>query len=256
MLTIIVPIYNEIKRLEIFIKSLFDTFKQENVEYILINDGSNDGSAEWLSKNFKIHQVKNCKYISLSKNRGKGYALRKGLESVNGDYILFIDSDMEYNPKDGLEMIKLAKSNSEIKVLFGSRYLSGKIQHRRHILNDIAVRLNTLIFNFLFNQSISDLHCGTKLIHKKVFENIKLSINDFGFEIDISSKIAKTNFKIYEYGISYIGRTFEEGKKITWIDCILSYYYLFKTRFIENDFPTFFFNNICIYIYGICRFIF
>jgi hypothetical protein len=107
-------------------------------------------------------------------------------------------------------------------------------------LNDIAVRLNTLIFNFLFNQSISDLHCGTKLIHKKVFENIKLSINDFGFEIDISSKIAKTNFKIYEYGISYIGRTFEEGKKITWIDGILSYYYLFKTRFIENDFPTFF----------------
>ena len=237
-LSVIVPVYNEINYLKIFIKRLLSSFEKENVQYIFINDGSNDGSEEWLSNNLQTLQIKNYKYVNLSKNRGKGYALRQGLKFVTCDYILFIDSDMEYDSRDGFEMYQIIKNNSQMEVLFGSRYITGKIQHREYFFNDIAVRINTIIFNFLFGQSISDLHCGTKIISKKVLNNINLSIDDFGFEIDISSKIAKSDFKIYEYGISYIARSYKQGKKITWIDGLLSYGYLFKTRIIENELNT------------------
>ena len=144
-LSVIVPIYNEINYLDIFIKRLLSSFENENVEYIFINDGSNDGSTEWLSTNLEVLQIKNYQYVNLSKNRGKGYALRKGLQLVTGDYILFIDSDMEYDQRDGLEMYHIIKANSRMYVLFGSRYLTGKIQHREYFINDIIVRINSIL---------------------------------------------------------------------------------------------------------------
>ena len=138
-LSVIIPVYNEINYLEIFIKRLLSSFEKESVQYIFINDGSDDGSAEWLSDNLHTFQIKNFKYIALSKNKGKGYALRHGLQFVTGDYILFIDSDMEYDPRDGFEMYQIIKNNSQMHVLFGSRYLTGKIQHREYFFNDIDV---------------------------------------------------------------------------------------------------------------------
>ena len=122
--------------------------------------------------------------------------------------------------------------------IFGSRYLSGKIKKNKNLLNEFIGRLNSIIFNLLFSQSLSDVHCGTKIISKKVKDKISLTIKDFGLEIDLASQIAKNNIEIYEYGISYFARTVQQGKKITWYDGLKSYYYLFKTRFIDNDFPT------------------
>lgn len=237
-LSIIVPVYNEINRLEVFSDRLLHAFRKENVEYIFINDGSNDGSEKWLANFFSNLPKNEYKYINLSKNKGKGFALRKGIQLVTGDYVLFLDSDLEYNPQDALEMFNMIKNDKKMHVLFGSRNLSGKIQHKEYFLNDFVVRINSIIFNFLFNQSISDIHCGTKIITKEVLTQITLSINDFGFEIDISSKIAKNNFMIYEYGISYIARNYKQGKKITWVDGLLCYYYLFKTRVLENELDT------------------
>ena len=235
-LTILIPVFNEIECIERFAKRLFHCFDKEQPEYIFINDGSNDDTERWLTKNIKsFKSSKNITLIDLPKNNGKGYALRKGLEIAKGDYIMLIDSDLEYDPADCLEMYNIIISNSNIKVLFGSRFGSSKIQYRKYFLNTIVVRINTFIYNFLFHQSISDLHCGSKIISRNIFDKIKLSINDFGFEIDLASQIAKTNEKIYQYGISYVGRTFDEGKKITWKDGLLSYYYLFKTRFIDNE---------------------
>jgi len=235
-LSIIIPVFNEIQCIERFTKRIFNCFDIEQYEYIFINDGSNDGTERWLAKNIKPFELsKNITLIDLPKNYGKGYALRKGLEIAKGDYILLIDSDLEYDPEDCLEMYNIVTSNPSIKVLFGSRFVSGKIQYRKYFLNSIVVRINTFIYNFLFQQSISDLHCGSKIISRDIFDKIKLSINDFGFEIDLASQIAKINEKIYQYGISYVGRTFDEGKKITWKDGLLSYYYLFKTRFIDNE---------------------
>ena len=238
-LSIIIPVYNEINCLEKFTNNLMDSFNNQNAEYIFINDGSTDGSAEWLInyKNKYLSKYPNNNFIliNLKENTGKGFALRKGLESAAGDYILFQDSDLELDPKDSLEMFDIIKEYSEMKVLFGSRFISGKLRSNKNFLNELIVKFNTIIFNILYRQSISDLHCGTKIISKEVINKIKLTIKDFGIEIDIASQIAKNKFQIYEYGISYFSRTILEGKKITWIDGILSYYYLFKTRFIDND---------------------
>ena len=235
-LSIIIPVFNEIQCIERFTKRIFNCFDIEQYEYIFINDGSNDGTERWLTKNIKPFELsKNITLIDLPKNYGKGYALRKGMEIAKGDYIMLIDSDLEYDPKDCLEMYNIITSNPNIKALFGSRFVSGKIQYRKYFLNSIVARINTFVYNFLFHQSLSDLHCGSKIISRDILDKIKLSINDFGFEIDLASQIVKINEKIFQYGISYVGRTFNEGKKITWKDGLLTYYYLFKTRFIDND---------------------
>ncbi len=238
-IAIIVPIYNEIKIIENFVSKLSNTFTDIKVKYIFVDDGSKDGSREWLEKNLKSFFKKdNYDLITLDNNKGKGYAVRQGIIKIVGSHTIFIDSDLEYDPKDALDLYNQVKKNKDIKVIYGSRYLSGKLQLRRHFFNDIAVRLNTWIFNLLFDQSITDLHTGTKIIKNDLLKSLKLSLNRFGLEIDISTQISKKNINIYESGISYIERTVEEGKKITIIDGLLSYYFLFRARFLQNDLQT------------------
>ncbi|MBD1147251.1 glycosyltransferase [Pelagibacterales bacterium SAG-MED31] len=239
--SIIIPVYNEIKIIGKFVNKIYESFKDLKVKYIFVDDGSKDGTAKWLSDNLsKTFNKKNFELILLKKNYGKGYAVRKGIEKIEGDYTIFIDSDLEYDPSDALELFYIVNKNEnkEIKALFGSRYIGGKLQLRRHFFNDIAVRINTWIFNVLFNQSISDLHSGTKIIENNLLKSLNLSLNGFGHEIDISSQISSKKVNIYETGISYVERSIEEGKKITIIDGILSYYFLIKTRFFLNDIYT------------------
>ncbi|PPR46160.1 MAG: Polyprenol monophosphomannose synthase [Alphaproteobacteria bacterium MarineAlpha5_Bin8] len=237
-LSILIPVYNELRYINLLTDKLFHSFKNEDVEYIFINDGSTDGSKEWLENFSKKNQNKNITFINFDKNQGKGMALREGLKASIGDYILFQDSDLELDPQDSYEMYKIIKNDSKIDCLFGTRYLSGKIKKNNNFINEIVGRVNSIIFNFLFHQSVSDVHCGTKIISKNVKNKINLSINDFGFEIDLATQIVKNNFDIFEYGISYFARTVDEGKKITWIDGFKSHYYLFKTRFIDNSIST------------------
>ena len=236
--SIIIPVYNEINVIEKFAEKLFKTFKDIKVKYIFVDDGSKDGSQEWLQNNLqKTINKSDYELILLNENKGKGFAVRKGIEKIEGKYTIFIDSDLEYDPNDALELFYTVynNENKNIKALFGSRYIGGKLQLRRHFFNDIAVRINTWIFNVLFNQSITDLHSGTKIIENDLLKSLNLTLNGFGHEIDISSQISSKEINIYETGISYVERSFEEGKKITIIDGILSYYFLFKARFLQND---------------------
>tara|TARA_B100000686_G_C16784980_1_gene974604 strand:+ start:883 stop:1899 length:1017 start_codon:yes stop_codon:yes gene_type:complete len=235
MLSIIIPVFNEIRYLDTFVKNIKKSFEGEKTEYIFIDDGSIDGSGEWLDNYVKKNNKENI-LIKIKNNSGKGNAIHRGMEICKGDYILFQDSDLELDSNDSLEMYKIIKNDENIKCIFGSRYLSGKLKRNNNFINEFIGRINSLIFNLLFFQSISDVHCGTKIITKQVKEKINLKIKDFGFEIDLSTQIAKNNFDIFEYGISYFARSVKEGKKITWIDGIKSYFYLFKTRFIDNEF--------------------
>ena len=237
-LSIIIPVFNEIKYLDIFTSRLTKSFKNQSVEYIFVNDGSSDGSGEWLNNFCKKNLTLSCKLIELKKNFGKGKALIEGIKHSNGEYVLFQDADLELDTNDSLEMLNIINKDLNIKCLFGTRYLTGKLKKKSNVLNEFVVKFNSLLFNILFGQSLSDLHCGTKIISKEVLNSINLTINDFGFEIDIASQIAKKNYEIYEYGISYFARTKQEGKKITWIDGLKSYYYLFKTRFLQNEIST------------------
>ena len=227
-LSILVPVFNEINYLEEFTNNLKNTFINENVEYIFINDGSNDGSEKWLESYIKKQPEENNKFVNLTKNTGKGNALHEGIKICTGDYILFQDSDLELDTEDSLEMYQILKKDKTIKCVFGSRYLTGKLKSNKNFFNEFVGRINSFIFNILFFQSLSDVHCGAKIISREVIKKTNLTIKDFGFEIDLASQIAKNGFNIFEYGISYFSRTVEEGKKITWKDAFPAIYAILK----------------------------
>ena len=237
--SIIIPVYNEVNFLETLCFKLKESFQNIKVKYIFIDDGSSDGSCDWLTKNLHNYfNKKELNLISLKKNYGKGYAIREGIKKLEGTYAIFIDSDMEYDPKDIFEMYEVVLKNKNINVLYGSRNLGTKIQLRKYFLNSIAVKFNTFVFNFLFNQSLTDLHTGSKIVESSLLKNLDLNTDGFAIEVVMSSEISKKEINIYEYGISYLERTVEQGKKITFIDGVKSYFFLFRERFIKNDLYT------------------
>ena len=235
-LSIVIPVFNEESFLEKLFEELIKYFNSKETEVIFVDDGSTDQSAQILNqlqKNKDYNFV--LKIIRLEINSGKGKALQTGIIKSVGEYVLLQDADLELDTKDSNEMYQMINNNKDIKCIFGSRYLSGKLKKNNYFFNHLIGKINSLIFNIFFSQSLSDVHCGLKILHRSVIEKINLSINDFGIEIDIASQIVRNNFFIYEYGVSYYFRTTEEGKKITWLDGIKSFYYLLKVRFFDNN---------------------
>ena len=235
-LSVIIPVYNEDKYLEKLFNELIKFFNNENTEIIFVDDGSNDNSSKIINtlkkrKDYSFSFV----IIKLDINSGKGKALQVGLKNCKGEYILLQDADLELDMKDSNEMYQMIKNNNEIKCIFGSRYLSGKLKRNNYFFNNLIGKINSLIFNIFFSQSLSDVHCGLKILHHDVIEKINLTVNDFGIEIDLASQIVRNNFFIYEFGVSYYFRTKRQGKKITWVDGLKSFYYLLKTRFYDNS---------------------
>ena len=239
VLSIVIPVFNEIN----FLNKLFDQietyFNKENIEIIVVDDGSTDGSSNLLNEIKKKNHYKFLfKLIKLDINSGKGKAVQTGIKNSQGEYILLQDADLELDIKDAKEMFDMIIKNKDIKCIFGSRYLSGKLKKNNYFFNNLVGKINSLIFNIFFAQSLSDVHCGLKILHRDVIDKIKLTINDFGIEIDLASQIVRNKFFIYEYGVSYYFRTKAQGKKITWLDGLKSFFYLFKARFIDNSSAT------------------
>ena len=234
-LSIVIPVFNEDRYLEKLFDQLKKFFNKDDIEIIIIDDGSTDNS-NIIIENFKTKKdfKFNFSSIKLDINSGKGKALQIGLKKANGKYILLQDADLELDIKDSKKMYEMICNNQEIKCIFGSRYLSGKLKKNNYFFNNLVGKINSLIFNIFFSQSLSDIHCGLKILHEDVIKKIKLSVNDFGIEIDLASQVVRNNFFIYEYGVSYYFRTKEQGKKITWLDGLKSFYYLFKVRFLDN----------------------
>jgi len=237
-LSIVIPIFNEDKYINKLFLDIKKYFNQEDIEVIVVNDGSNDESYNLLEKLKKNSYKFNYKLINLSKNFGKGYAVKQGIKDSSGKYILLQDADLELDIKDSKEIYEIISNNESIECIFGSRYLSGKLKKHNYFINEFIGKFNTFIFNLLFGQSLTDIHCGLKIFHRNVYKKINLSVNDFGLEIDIASQIIKNNYFIYEVGVSYFSRTVKAGKKITWVDGLKSYYYLFKARFLDNTTST------------------
>ena len=235
-LSIIIPVFNELN----FINKLYDQlvlyFNDPTIEVIFVDDGSTDGSLQRLQK-IKLNNEHGFtfKVIKLDINSGKGKAIQTGIKNSIGEYILLQDADLELDTKDAKEMYEMIINNKEIKCIFGSRYLSGKLKKNNYFFNNLIGKINSLIFNIFFSQSLSDVHCGLKVLHRTVINRINLTVNDFGIEIDLASQIVRNNFFIYEFGVSYFFRSKAQGKKITWIDGIKSFYYLIKARFFDNS---------------------
>ena len=237
-LSIIIPVYNE----ELYIQKLFidlkKYFNNNYTEVIVVNDGSTDQSKKILEELKHDSYRFSIKIVNLNKNSGKGFAVREGCKVSIGKYLLLQDADLELDIKDSREIYEIINNDENIKCIFGSRYLSGKLKKHSYFINEFIGRLNSLLFSILFGKSLSDIHCGLKIFDREIYNKINLSINDFGLEIDLASQIIKNNYYIYEVGVSYFSRTVSAGKKITWLDGIKSYYYLFKVRFLDNPLST------------------
>ena len=238
-LSIVIPVFNEANFLPKLFIELTNHFNNHETEIIIVNDGSTDNS-EYEIRNFKEKLSYNFKLriIKIDINSGKGKALQTGIKNSKGEYILLQDADLELDTKDSLEMYDMIKKNKEIKCIFGSRYLSGKLKKNNYFFNNLVGKINSLVFNIFFSQSLSDVHCGLKILHRSVIDKINLTVNDFGIEIDLASQIVRNKFFIYEYGVSYYFRTKSQGKKINWIDGLKSFYYLIKVRFFDNPAST------------------
>ena len=210
LLSIIIPAFNEAAFLPEVIRRVGET--PYDKEIIIVDDGSTDGTREYL----KGLVSEGIKVIVHEKNMGKGAAMRTGIAVASGDVVIVQDADLEYDPKDYpvlLEPIMQGKAD----VVYGSRFLGGP--HRvLFFWHSVGNSLITLISNMFTDLNLTDMETGYKAFRKKVFETITIESNRFGFEPEITAKVAKKGFRIYEVPISYSGRSYQEGKKITWKD--------------------------------------
>lgn len=227
-LSVLIPTYNE----EIYIlKTLKKVNEQKNkfnLEIIISDDGSTDQTISILNKNKNLFD----KLISNKKNLGKGAALKIGLTNCSGDIIVIQDADLEYNPDEYTDLIDPFLKN-EADIVYGSRFLGSKTKRVLYFKNRIANFFLTLIVNLLTNLNFTDVETGYKAFRKDILKDIVLKENSFAFEIEFTMKIAKLQKKIYEVGISYNGRTVEEGKKIKLKDGFFALYSIFKYRFFN-----------------------
>jgi len=224
-LSIVIPIYNEEKTLMTILEKV--RAQEINKEIILVDDGSTDGTREIL-KSLDYPEVR----IFLHKeNQGKGAALRTGFAEATGDIIIIQDADLEYNPEEYGYLIKPIQ-NGVADVVYGARFLGGP--HRvLYFWHYCGNKLLTLITNILFNINLNDMETCYKVFRKEALEGVSIISNRFGFEPEITARMVKSKQRIYEVPISYFGRTYAEGKKITWKDGIVALYTLLKFRLFD-----------------------
>lgn len=223
-LSVIIPCYNEIRTIEKIVDKV-NLQKKYNKEIIIIDDFSTDGSREIIESKIKskVHKI-----IFNEKNCGKGYSLRKGIEAASGDVILIQDADLEYDPSDYEKLIEPIKNNYA-DVVYGSRFVGSEEKRVLFFWHSIGNYTLTLLSNMFSNLNLTDMENCYKVFKSEIIKNIKLEENRFGFEPEITAKIAKKNLRIYEVGVKYYGRKYDDGKKITWKDglsalrCIIKY---------------------------------
>ena len=229
-LTIIIPVYNEIKTIEKLIKKILkiNIYKQ----LIVVDDGSSDGTQLVLKKYKKFIN----KLIIHKKNLGKGAAIKSGQKYVKGKYVGIQDADLEYDPRD-LKKIVNEMSKKNIKVMYGSRVLKkNKFKNTQNFTHIVRIWGNiflTKASNFLNKQKLTDAHTCYKIFDSRIFKKIKLKEKGFSFCPEITTKISMMSLNIEEFPINYIGRTYEQGKKITAFDGLDALYVLVKYRYFN-----------------------
>lgn len=227
-LSVVIPVYNECKTIHEIIQRVKDVDIEK--EIILVDDYSTDGTRDILKKEIEKDPI--CAVFYHEKNMGKGAALRSGFAHVTGDVVVIQDADLEYDPNEYHKLIKPIV-DGKADVVYGSRFLGSDEKRVLFFWHSVGNKILTLLSNMFTNLTLTDMETCYKMFTADVIKNITIKENRFGFEPEITAKIAKRRYRIYERGISYYGRDYHEGKKIGWKDGFRALWCILKYKFVD-----------------------
>jgi glycosyltransferase involved in cell wall biosynthesis len=230
-LSVVIPIYNEINTLDTILDRVANAPVDLDIQYVCVDDCSKDGSAEKLREIEAEGRYPNFKTVFHEKNQGKGAALANGFKHATGDYVIIQDADLEYDPND-YPVLLGPILDGRADVVYGSRFLGGphRVLFFWHYVGNKGV---TMFSNMMYNINLTDMETCYKVFRREVLEGMTFRSKRFGIEPEITAKICKKRCRIYEVPISYSGRTYEEGKKITWKDGVVALWTILKFRFVD-----------------------
>lgn len=224
-LSVVIPCYNELNTIDAIIDAV-NNAPYKDKEIIIVDDCSSDGTREKLI-NIIESSGRVSKVIYHDVNQGKGAALRSGIQAATGDLVIIQDADLEYDPNEYPRLIEPILNN-KADVVFGSRFLGGDAHRVLYFWHRVGNGFLTLLSNMFTNLNLTDMETCYKVFRREIIQGIVIEESRFGFEPEITAKVAKLKCRIYEVGISYYGRTYDDGKKIGWRDGVRAIYCIFK----------------------------
>jgi glycosyltransferase involved in cell wall biosynthesis len=229
-LSIVIPIFNEVSTVEQIIEKVCSVSLPVERELVLVDDYSTDGTRDILAKLEAAHPDWHVCYHE--ENQGKGAALKTGFAAATGDMVVIQDADLEYDPRDYVALLGPIM-DGHADVVYGSRFLGGGPHRVVFFWHYLGNRLLTTLSNMMTDINLTDMEVCYKMFRREVLQSISIKEPRFGFEVEITAKVSRGKWRIYEVPISYYGRSYAEGKKITWRDGVHALWCVFKYRFVD-----------------------